>query len=184
MPTAKDPTAALRAAAAGADRLHGTCLGVGERVGNTPIDLLLVNLCLLGWGERCLERLQAYCEKVHECTGVPFPDNYPVFGLDAFRTGTGVHAAAIIKARQKGDEWLADRVYSSVPASLVGSRQIIEIGPMSGLSNVVHWLEENDIEATEALVQEIFQHAKKAREVLPHAEIVSICQRHQPAPVA
>ena len=179
-----DVANALRAAAAGADRLHGTCLGVGERVGNTPIDLLLVNLCLLGWGERCLERLQAYCEKVHDCTGVPFPDNYPVFGLDAFRTGTGVHAAAIIKARQKGDEWLADRVYSSVPASLVGSRQLIEIGPMSGLSNVVHWLEENDIEATEALGKEIFDHAKKAREVLAHSEIVSICQRHQPAPVA
>ncbi|MEM1183072.1 MAG: 2-isopropylmalate synthase [Acidobacteriota bacterium] len=175
-----DVANALRAAAAGADRLHGTCLGLGERVGNTPIDLLLVNLCLLGWSDRNLERLQDYCEKVHECTGVPFPDNYPVFGLDAFRTGTGVHAAAIIKARQKGDEWLADRVYSSVPASLVGSRQIIEVGPMSGLSNVVHWLEENDFEPSEDLVKEIFQHAKQAREVLARDEIETICRRHVP----
>ena len=37
-------------------------------------------------------------------------------GSDAFETGTGVHAAAVIKAFRKGDAWLADRVYSGVPA--------------------------------------------------------------------
>ena len=66
------------------------------------------------------------------------PPNYPVLGDDAFRTATGVHAAAIIKAEAKGADWLADRVYSGVPASLVGRKQGIEIGPMSGLSNVKH----------------------------------------------
>ncbi|MEM6793362.1 MAG: 2-isopropylmalate synthase [Acidobacteriota bacterium] len=179
-----DVANALAAAAAGADRLHGTCLGVGERVGNTAIDLLLVNLSLLGWSERNLERLQGYCQKVHECTGVPFPANYPVFGGDAFRTGTGVHAAAIIKARKKGDDWLADRVYSSVPASLVGSRQEIEIGPMSGLSNVVHWLEENGLQASDELVQAIFERAKKSKEVLEPEEIEALCRRHGASPVA
>ncbi len=169
---------ALAAATAGADRLHGTCLGVGERVGNTPIDLLLVNMALLGWSERDLTRLQSYCEVVHECTGVPFPDNYPVVGRDAFRTATGVHAAAIIKARKKGQAWLADRVYSSVPASLVGSRQLIEVGPMSGLSNVVHWLEERGFEPREEVVQAIFKRAKEATEVLDEAEIEAIVREH------
>lgn len=174
---------ALAAATAGADRLHGTCLGVGERVGNTPIDLLLVNMALLGWSERDLTRLQSYCEVVHECTGVPFPDNYPVVGRDAFRTATGVHAAAIIKARKKGQAWLADRVYSSVPASLVGSRQLIEVGPMSGLSNVVHWLEEHGFEPRDEVVQAVFKRAKEATEVLDEAEIEAIVREHDCRPV-
>ena len=108
----------LAAAAAGADRLHGTAVGIGERVGNTPIDLLLVNMQLLGWIDRDLGRLRDYCRFVADTTGVPLPDNYPVVGKDAFRTATGVHASAIIKARARGEDWLADRVYSSVPASL------------------------------------------------------------------
>jgi 2-isopropylmalate synthase len=166
---------ALAAAEAGADRLHGTAVGIGERVGNCPIDLLLVNMQLLGWIDRDLSRLKEYCQLVAEKTGVPLPDNYPVVGKDAFRTGTGVHAAAIIKARARGDEWLADRVYSSIPASLIGSRQVIEVGPMSGESNVVYWLQERGIEPTPELVKEIFQKAKSSLATLEEVEILEIC---------
>ncbi len=165
----------IAAAQAGADRLHGTALGIGERVGNTPIDLLLVNLRLLGWIDRDLTSLPAYCRLVSEATGVPLPENYPVIGRDAFRTGTGVHAAAIIKAHAKGDHALADCVYSGVPASWVGRRQRIEIGPMSGQSNVVFWLEERGYEPTEDLVEAIFKRAKKTDAVLEETEIVAIC---------
>ena len=167
---------ALSAAAAGADRLHGTALGIGERVGNCPIDLLLVNMQLLGWIDRDLGALREYCELVAATTGVPLPDNYPVVGRDAFRTATGVHASAILKARSRGQEWLADRVYSSVPASLVGRRQVVEVGPMSGESNVICWLQDRDIEAEPALVKEIFRRAKQADKVLADAEILEICQ--------
>jgi 2-isopropylmalate synthase len=166
----------LAAAAAGADRLHGTAIGIGERVGNTPIDLLLVNMRLLGWIDRDLSRLADYCELVAEVTGVPLPDNYPVVGRDAFRTGTGVHAAAIIKARARGDDWLADRVYSSVPASLIGRRQQIEIGPMCGESNIVYWLRERSIEPAGELVAAIFRVAKESDRVLEEAEVLAICR--------
>jgi len=166
---------ALAAAEAGADRLHGTALGIGERVGNCPIDLLLVNMQLLGWIDRDLHRLQEYCRLVADTTGVPLPDNYPVVGRDAFRTGTGVHAAAIIKARARGEDWLADRVYSSVPASLIGCRQVIEVGPMSGESNVVYWLQERGIEAAPDLVREIFQAAKTSPTILEEEQILAIC---------
>ncbi len=169
---------ALAAAAAGAVRLHGTILGVGERVGNTPMDHMLVNLNLLGWGNRDLTRLSEYCRLVAKTTGVPFPDNYPVFGNDAFRTMTGVHAAAIIKARKKGDDWLADRVYSAVPASIVGCKQIIEIGPMSGVSNVEHWLQERGYPRDRELVEAIFAQAKEAHEVLTEVELDEICSQH------
>jgi 2-isopropylmalate synthase len=168
---------ALAAAAAGADRLHGTAVGIGERVGNCAIDLLLVNMQLLGWIDRDLSRLREYCAFVAEKTGVPLPDNYPVVGRDAFRTGTGVHAAAIIKARLRGDDWLADRVYSSVPASLIGCHQTIEVGPMSGESNVVYWLKERGIEPSTELVHEVFQRAKSAPKILEEAEILEICRR-------
>jgi isopropylmalate/homocitrate/citramalate synthase len=166
---------ALAAAEAGADRLHGTAVGIGERVGNCPIDLLLVNMQLLGWIDRDLHRLQEYCRFVADTTGVPLPDNYPVVGRDAFRTGTGVHASAIIKARARGEDWLADRVYSSVPAGLIGCRQVIEVGPMSGESNVVYWLQERGIEATPELVKEIFRKAKSAPAILEEEEILEIC---------
>lgn len=172
----------LAAAAAGADRLHGTAVGIGERCGNTPIDLLLVNMQLLGWIDRDLTHLGEYCAFVSEVTGVPLPDNYPILGRDAFRTGTGVHASAIIKARARGDEWLADRVYSSVPASLVGRRQLIEIGPMCGESNVLYWLEERSIEADGELVAEIFRAAKESDHVLEEAEVFAICERRSPSP--
>ncbi len=169
---------ALAAAEAGADRLHGTAVGIGERVGNCGIDLLLVNMQLLGWIDRDLSKLREYCVLVSEKTGVPLPDNYPVVGKDAFRTGTGVHAAAIIKARARGEEWLADLVYSSVPASMIGSRQIIEVGPMSGESNVVFWLQERGIEKNPELVRAIFQRAKESVRILEEAEILEICHSH------
>src|ERR1044071_6127429 len=128
---------------AGADRLHGTALGVGERVGNTPMDQLLVNLQLMGYVERDLSNLMRYCETASEATGVPIPVSYPVVGRDAFRTATGVHAAAVIKAFRKGDDWLADMVYSGVPARMLNREQRIDIGPMSGKSNVIFWLDRN-----------------------------------------
>ncbi|MEM7052087.1 MAG: 2-isopropylmalate synthase [Acidobacteriota bacterium] len=167
---------ALTAAAAGADRLHGTAIGIGERVGNTPIDQLLVNMQLLGWIDRDLSKLPAYCRRVSEATGVPLPDNYPIFGKDAFRTGTGVHAAAIIKARAKGDDWLADRIYSGVPAAMIGRRQRIEIGPMCGESNIVYWLEERGIAAESELVGQILRAAKEATRVLEEQELLDICR--------
>ena len=111
-----------------------------------------------------------------ETTGVPLPDNYPVVGRDAFRTGTGVHAAAIIKARAKGDDWLADRIYSGVPAAMVGRRQEIEVGPMCGESNVVYWLEERGIAAERELVAAIFRRAKESPRVLAESEILEICR--------
>jgi 2-isopropylmalate synthase len=169
---------ALAAAEAGADRLHGTAVGIGERVGNTPIDLLLVNMQLLGWINRDLSSLDRHCHFVSDVTGVPLPDNYPVLGRDAFRTGTGVHAAAVIKAHKKGDDWLADLVYSSVPASLVGRQQEIEVGPMSGESNVLFWLGRRGIEADPALVSAIFQRAKGSAKVLEESDILALCREH------
>jgi 2-isopropylmalate synthase len=159
---------------AGADRLHGTALGIGERVGNTPMDQLLVNLHLMGYIDNDLSSLMRYSEAASRATGIPIPISYPVVGRDAFRTATGVHAAAVIKAFKKGDEWLADAVYSGVPARMFGREQQIEIGPMSGKSNVVFWLERHGIEPSSERVQRIFDHAKQQNAVLEDKDILSL----------
>jgi 2-isopropylmalate synthase len=164
--------------------VHACALGIGERVGNTPMDQLLVNLQLLGWIDRDLTRLADYCAAVSEATGVRIPDNYPIVGRDAFRTGTGVHAAAIIKARKKGDDWLADRVYSGVPAAMIGRHQQIEVGPMSGISNVQCWLESRGLEARPELVDAIFRRAKESDQVLSDEEIFAVVNRFAPAEAA
>jgi 2-isopropylmalate synthase len=170
---------AMAALVAGANCVHATALGIGERVGNTQMDQMLVNLKLMGispWDQQDLTKLKRYCEAVSIATGVPIPANYPVVGDDAFRTATGVHAAAVIKAYKKKDVELANTVYSGVPSHVFGLEQVIDIGPMSGKSNVLFWLERHGLAATEELVERIFKRAKSSDHTLSEAEILECVQ--------
>jgi len=164
---------ALAALEAGATRIHATALGVGERAGNTEMDLLLVNLKLSGVIDNDLSALAEYCAVASRACGVPIPHNYSVFGRDAFETGTGVHAAAVIKAFKKGDAWLADRIYSGVPAGMFGLEQVIRVGPMSGKSNVAWVLERHGIEPTEERVQGVLALAKQTPRLLSDEEVLA-----------
>ena len=165
----------LAAIAAGAHQVHAAANALGERVGNTPMELMLVNLRLMGLIDRDLSNLRFYCEKVAKATHTMIPPNYPVVGRDAFRTATGVHAAALVKASQKHDRQLADAVYSGVPAHLFGLEQIIEIGPMSGKSNILYWLARHRIPADDALVNRILDAAKQSARVLSDEELHALC---------
>jgi isopropylmalate/homocitrate/citramalate synthase len=169
----------MAALAAGADCVHATALGIGERVGNTQMDQMLVNLKLMEvspWDRQDLRKLKQYCEAVSMATGVPIPANYPVVGEDAFRTATGVHAAAVIKAYKKKDIELANAVYSGVPSHCFGLEQIIDIGPMSGKSNVLFWLERRGLPANDEVVERIFKCAKSSDHTLSEAEILQCVQ--------
>jgi 2-isopropylmalate synthase len=159
---------------AGATRVHGTALGIGERVGNTPMEQLLVNLKLLGVRNDDLSRLPEYVQLVSTATGVPLPSNMPIVGRDAFRTATGVHASAVIKAQKKGNAWLADRVYSGVPAAWIGRTQEIEIGHMSGNSNVICYLASRGLPITPEIVKTIMDAAKRSSRVLLESEILDM----------
>lgn len=164
---------AIAAFEAGADRLHGSILGIGERSGNVAIDQLMMNLTLMGVWRGDLTDLPALAARVAELCDVKIPANYPVLGRDAFRTGTGVHAAAIVKALRQGDAAMADAVYSGVPAALVGRRQEIEIGPVAGHSNVVYWLEMNGYDPSQERIDRILTLAKRSHRILTEAEIQS-----------
>jgi isopropylmalate/homocitrate/citramalate synthase len=164
----------MAALMAGAECVHACALGIGERVGNTQMDQMLVNLKLMGvapWSDQDLTSLKQYCQVVSKATGVPIPANYPVVGEDAFRTATGVHAAAVIKAYKKEDITLANTVYSGVPSQLFGLKQIIDIGPMSGKSNVLFWLERHGVAPTDEVVEKIYQRAKASDHTLTEPEI-------------
>ncbi|MFI5070451.1 MAG: LeuA family protein [Terriglobales bacterium] len=165
----------MAALMAGADCVHACALGIGERVGNTQMDLMLVNLKLMGippWDLQDLTRLRDYCEAVSKATGVPIPPNYPVIGEDAFRTATGVHASAVIKAYKKNDIELANAVYSGVPSHVFGMEQVIDIGPMSGKSNVLFWLERRGLACSDEIVERIYKRAKASDHTLSEAEIM------------
>jgi len=162
---------AISAVKAGADRVHGTVLGMGERVGNTHLDLLMVNLKLEGALDRDLSALAELTALASEACEVPIPVSYPVFGKDAFRTGTGVHAAAVIKAQNRGDDWLADRIYSGVPAGWFGRAQAIEVGHYSGASNVKAWLIAHGFKPEADVVQAVLGAAKATNRLLEEREI-------------
>jgi 2-isopropylmalate synthase len=169
----------MAALMAGADCVHACALGIGERVGNTQMDQMLVNLKLMGiapWADQDLTKLKEYCQAVSQSTGVPIPPNYPVVGEDAFRTATGVHAAAVIKAYKKNDLELANAVYSGVPSHVFGLEQVIDIGPMSGKSNVLFWLERRGVPATDDVVDRIYKRAKGSDHTLSEAEILECVQ--------
>jgi 2-isopropylmalate synthase len=169
----------MAALVAGADCVHACALGIGERVGNTQMDQMLVNLKLMGiapWAEQDLTKLKDYCQAVSRATGVPIPVNYPVVGEDAFRTATGVHAAAVIKAYKKNDVELANTIYTGVPSHVFGLQQTIDIGPMSGKSNVLFWLERHGIPANDGLVDRIYKRAKSSDHTLSEAEILECVQ--------
>ena len=161
----------IAAVEAGADVIHGTALGVGERAGNAPLDQTLVNLKLMGVIDNDLTLLDEYTRTANKYIEVPLPRNYPVFGDDAFETGTGVHASAVIKAMRKGDDWLADRVYSGVPAGDFGLKQVIRIGHMAGRSNIIWWLEQNGYEVSDELVSHLFEIAKSQRRNMLDSEV-------------
>lgn len=159
----------------GADRIHGTALGIGERVGNAALDQIMLNLKLLGeLPDHDLTKLVLWCKTASAATRVPIHPQYPLVGSDAFRTATGVHAAAIIKAEKKGDSWLADRIYSGVPAGMFGKEQEIEIGHYSGESNVVYWLKKRGYEATPELVATVLGEAKRGNRTLTDDEVVAV----------
>jgi 2-isopropylmalate synthase len=62
-----------------------------------------------------------------------------------------------------------------VPAHYFGLEQVIDVGPMSGKSNVTFWLERKGITASDELVERIYQRAKSSARCLTEAEILDCC---------
>jgi len=171
---------AMAAIDAGVDRVHATALGLGERAGNTATEQLLVNLRLLGDTRYDLTVLPEYVQRTADATGVPIPHDAPVVGSEVFRTAAGVHAAAIDKARARGDDHLADTVYCGVPASWLGRSQTILIGPLSGTANVRAVLREMGVPDNDERIRRLLDRAKASHRVLTHDEILEAIDEPSP----
>ncbi|MCX7894445.1 MAG: hypothetical protein N2447_00605 [Thermoanaerobaculum sp.] len=168
---------ALAAAQGGADRLHGSVLGVGERTGNAPTEQLLVNLWLMGFPVGRIENLRAAVERIAQLLGVSVPPNAPAVGHDAFRTATGVHASAILKAKEQGRWDLAEWVYAPFPPSAVGGLLEVEVGPYSGAANVRHWLWTHGWPLKPQLVRRILEVAKSRSQPLTDEELEALARQ-------
>ena len=142
------------------------------------MELIIVNFYLMGIlaNKECWKKLIQYVELISSLYDQPLPHNYLVFGSDAFETATGVHAAAVIKAFKKDDLWLANRVYSGVPADVFGLEQKIRVGPMSGKSNVIYWLKQHNLEVSHIVIDKIFDRAKQTNKLLGDDEIMEIVE--------
>jgi isopropylmalate/homocitrate/citramalate synthase len=161
----------LAAIAAGADRVHATALGIGERAGNAEMEQLLANLYLLGATSGNLQCLPEYCRTAAAALGIEIPAHHPVVGADAFRTGTGLHAAVILKAQAAGDSTLADLLYSSLPAAAFGLVQQIAVTPASGRANVRSWLAAHGYDPDDAVLADgLLAAAKRSDRALSDAE--------------
>ena len=74
----------------------------------------------------------------------------------------------------RGDSDLADLVYSGVPAGQFGMEQVIEIGPMSGMSNVRYWMKARGIEKNEDAERALFEAAKSSDRILTEPELMAV----------
>lgn len=165
---------ALTAIDCGVDRIHATALGIGERCGNCSMEQLLINMKLNGYYNGDLLLLNDYISLISKANKIEIPETYPGFGKNAFRTQSGIHSAAIIKAKKKGLYDIANTIYSSVPAELIGRVQEIELGPMSGKSNVCYILDKYNIEKTDKNISFLLEKAKSSNHVFSSQEIESI----------
>ena len=165
----------LTALALGCARVHGTILGIGERAGNASLDQLMINSHLDGHHTYDLTALREYCEYAAPVLGVDIPQNYPAMGRDVFKTSAGVHAAAILKAHEKGSVALKDNVYAGVPAGLLGREQEVLIDAASGANNVKYWLTLHGYATDDAtLIKRVLERAKASRAPLGDEEIGQI----------
>jgi len=163
---------ALAAVDAGADRVLASALGLGARCGTVPLESLLTNLRLTGRWPHTLGGLQEYCESAAAAFGVAIAPAHAVVGADAFRTGTGAHATALVKALRAGDRSLADAVCSAVPASIVGAEHRVDVSPVSGLSNVRWWLSQHGYDPSDlVLMRELLLAVKQTQRVATDDEL-------------
>jgi D-citramalate synthase len=131
-------TNALAGVGSGADLVHATVNGVGERAGNVALEEVAVAL----W--HCydvdpLEREQLYdlAATVSEATGVPLPPNKAVSGENAFAHESGIHTDGTLKD---------DRMYEPYPPEAVGRERRLVLGKHAGRAGVEAALAEHDVD--------------------------------------
>ena len=164
---------ALIALGAGADRVHVTSLGIGERAGNTPMESMIENLRQHGINNYKYPLIMEYASYASKVFGRIIPPDKPIVGDLVHKTPTGIHGAGIAKAIEKGRPDLAGIIYSAVDPSIYGRHPELSIGPLSGNHNAIANLERLNIEVTQQHIQRILVLAQMLGRELSDEEISS-----------
>jgi len=162
---------ALTGVAAGADVVHGTINGIGERAGNVAIEEVAIALDH-GYGVETLELTQVYdlAELVASATGIPLPPNKAVVGQNTFTHESGIHTDGTLKD---------DSMYEPYPPEKVGRERRLALGKHAGRAGVEAALAEHDLEVDDddlnaivARVKEIGDRGKRVTD----ADLLAIAE--------
>ncbi len=124
-----------------------TINGLGERAGNVPLEVLVMNLrAHYGLAKYNVEHIMPLCRGVEHASGLRIPLNYPIVGGNMFTHKSGIHVDGILKD---------PHLYESFDPSILGlSRQIV-IGKHSGSASIKHKLKLLELEASADAVERI-----------------------------
>ncbi|MFB6077598.1 MAG: 2-isopropylmalate synthase [Halarchaeum sp.] len=164
-------TNAFAGLAAGADLVHGTINGIGERAGNVALEEVAIALWhCYGVEPMETEHLYDLASHVSEATGIPLPPNKAVAGENAFAHESGIHTDGTLK-----DE----RMYEPYPPEAVGRERRLVLGKHAGRAGVRAALAEHDVEldddALSAVVERVKSLGEKGRRVTD-ADLLTIAE--------
>jgi D-citramalate synthase len=138
---------------AGADTVHGTVTGVGERAGNVALEEVAIAL------DRCydvatvdIERLYRLCRRVSEVTGVAIPPNKAVCGENAFAHESGIHTDGTLKD---------GTMYEPYPPETVGRERRLVLGKHAGRAGVAAALAEHGLDVDDDELREVVSRVKE-----------------------
>ncbi len=140
--------AACEAAAAFEDRalwVSTTVNGLGERAGNVPIEVFIMNLQKhFGVSKYELEHILPLCKHVEKASGLGIPLNHPIVGGNMFTHKSGIHVDGVLKNPE---------LYEAFDPARLGMQRTIALGKHSGRASIKHKLDQLGLDASKDLIE-------------------------------
>ncbi|MFC6961354.1 (R)-citramalate synthase [Halocatena marina] len=145
-------TNALVSIAAGADLVHATVNGIGERAGNAALEEIAIALDH-GYSVETLDTTKLYdlAQTVATGTGISLAPNKAVVGENAFTHESGIHTDGTLKD---------DAMYEPYPPETVGRERRLVLGKHAGRAGVRAALDEHGVDVTDEELGAIVEQVK------------------------
>jgi 2-isopropylmalate synthase len=142
----------------GAEVFTTSVNGIGERTGNAPMHLVLLQLRYLFGIELPgfrYERLRDLARLMERLSGIPVSPTEPGIGLNVFSHESGIHTAGML---------IHPAIYQFIPPGDLGGEVRYVYGKHSGTMVIEHALREAGIPPEPALVTRVMDEVKRLRE--------------------
>ncbi|MEM4397249.1 MAG: homocitrate synthase [Candidatus Woesearchaeota archaeon] len=163
---------AIMAIEAGADCIHTTINGMGERTGIPDLaEVIMAFKILYGlnkYNEKYLVEVSNYLEKI---SGFFIAPNKPITGINAFSHKSGVHTNGVLKN---------PKTYEPFEPTLIGRERKIIVDKYTGKAAVKSKLNDYNIQVTEEQLEKIVNEIKKIgdeRKILHDIDIIEIAEK-------